>query len=154
MSLPAQLQGPSGGHARARKSGLKLAIMLGSAADAQPPSRHVNDSVSVRASNGLTDTLELSRTSELSQTQQTMQSELDAWLASASPQSRAAQCSQDDPSSHEPEPIAEGEPPAHGPERLSPPRTLTSTPRANLPRPIRCRITGSTVSPTESKEWR
>jgi|LauGreDrversion2_3_1035106.scaffolds.fasta_scaffold88187_1 hypothetical protein len=153
MSLSAHLQGPSGGHARARKSSLKLAFMLGS--DAEPPLRHVSDSASVRAVlHGLADTSELSRTSELSQTQQTMQSELDAWLASASPQSRAAQCSQDDPSSHEPEPIAEGEPPAHGPERLSPPRTLTSTPRANLPRPIRCRITGSTVSPTESKEWR
>ena len=144
MSLPAQLQGPSGGHARARKSGLKLAIMLGSAADAQPPSRHVNDSVSVRASNGLTDTLELSRTSELSQTQQTRQSELDAWLVSASPQARAAQSSEDDPSALEPGSFL---PPSQISSPLSPPRALTSTPRANLPRiPIRRPLTVITVS--------
>ena len=150
MSLPAQLQGPSSGHARARKSGLKLAIMLGSAADevdAQPPSRHVSDSVSDRASNGLTDTSELSRTSELSQTQQTRQSELDAWLVSASPQARAAQSSEDDPSALEPESFL---PPSQISSPLSPPRALTSTPRANLPRiPIRRLLTVSTVS-----QWR
>ena len=141
MSLPALLQGPSGGHARARKSGLKLAVTL-----SQPPSRHTKDSV--RASNGLaaSDTSELSRTPELSQTKQTRQSVLDAWLVSVSPLARAAQSSEDDPrAAHEPEPgpIAEDKPSAHGAQSLSPPRALTSTPPANLPRiPIRRYITG------------
>ena len=143
MSLSAHLQGPSGGHARARKSSLKLAFMLGS--DAEPPLRHVNDSASVRAVlHGLADTSELSRTSELSQTQQTRQSELDAWLVSASPQARAAQSSEDDPSALEPGSFL---PPSQIPSPLSPPRALTSTPRANLPRiPIRRPLTVITVS--------
>jgi hypothetical protein len=126
-ATPEQLPGPS--DAGARKSGLKLAVMLDGDADGQPPSRHVSDSVSVRAllhksmdtrgavrgsrrAGGIGRRVRGTRTENPTQTRGL------ATSATLAPQARArAPCS---------------DPPAHEP--LSPPRILTSTPRANLPR--------------------
>ena len=114
--------GPS--DAGARKSGLKLAVMLDGDADGQPPSRHVSDSVSVRAllhksmdtrgavrgsrrAGGIGRRVRGTRTENPTQTRGL------ATSATLAPQARArAPCS---------------DPPAHEP--LSPPRILTSTPR-------------------------
>ena len=108
-ATPEQLPGPSG--ARARKSGLKLAVMLDGDADGQPPSRHVSESVSVRALlHESMDTRETVRGSR--------RAHHVSYVYVGAPGSCTLPCG-----SH---------PPAHEP--LSPPRSLTSTPRAHLPR--------------------
>jgi hypothetical protein len=123
---PEQLPGPS--DARARKSGLKLAVMSDGDADGQPPSRHVSDSMSVRALlHENMDTRETVRGSRraggigrrVSGTRKnpTQTRRLSTSATSALKARARAPCA---------------DPPAHQP--LSPPRILRSTPRANLPR--------------------